>query len=100
MHDGSSVKKSFEPGNLLLRGSRVAWISQRCYCNTFHIFWACGDLVITSRLRSQRAPGSNLYFTDYLPCLWALCAWVENPPSGVVRKFGKGGASSCVVLVI
>ncbi|GBN24356.1 hypothetical protein AVEN_76978-1 [Araneus ventricosus] len=100
MHDGSSVGSGSEPGTLRLRGSRVAWISQRCYCNTFRSFWARGDLVIRSRLRSQRAPGSNLYFTDDLLRLWALCAWVENPPAGVVRKFGKGGASSCVVLVI
>ncbi|GBN45754.1 hypothetical protein AVEN_231784-1 [Araneus ventricosus] len=96
MHDGSSVGSGSEPGTLRLRGSRVAWISQRCYCNTFHIFWARGDLVIRSRLQSQRAPGSNLYFTEAPPCFLAF----ENPPAGVVRKFGNGGASSCVVLVI
>ncbi|GBN22347.1 hypothetical protein AVEN_43079-1 [Araneus ventricosus] len=100
MHDGSSVGSGSEPGTLRLRGSRVAWISQRCYFNTFHIFWARGDLVIRSRLRSQRAPGSNLYFTEGPPCFSALCAWVEIPPVGVVRKFGNGGAISCVVLVI
>ncbi|GBN82191.1 hypothetical protein AVEN_145594-1 [Araneus ventricosus] len=100
MQDGSSVESGFEPGTLRLRDSRVALISKGCYRNSFNIFRARGDLVIRSRLRSQGVPGSNLYFTDDLPCLWALCEWVENPPAGVVRKFGKGGASSCVDLVI
>ncbi|GBN48991.1 hypothetical protein AVEN_173216-1 [Araneus ventricosus] len=57
-----------------------------------------GVLVVRSRLRSRRVPGSKPDFTGDPPCLWTQCklnmAWFKCPLAGEVRKFGEADASS------
>ncbi|GBL98030.1 hypothetical protein AVEN_126917-1 [Araneus ventricosus] len=58
-------------------------------------------LVVRSRLRGWRVPGSRPYSTEYLQCIWAKQAqranskfsytWgAKHPPAGAVRKFREG----------
>ncbi|GBM47927.1 hypothetical protein AVEN_108710-1 [Araneus ventricosus] len=62
-----------------------------------------GGLEVTSW--DQRAPSSKPDSKEDLPRMWACCtlnltSLVKGPSTGVVRKFGEGGASSFDALVI
>ncbi|GBM25987.1 hypothetical protein AVEN_223121-1 [Araneus ventricosus] len=61
-----------------------------------------GGLVVRSRLWGRRAPGSKPDSTEDPPCMGHVKSYVvvKRPPVGVAWKFGEGGASSGVVLVI
>ncbi|GBM63628.1 hypothetical protein AVEN_135533-1 [Araneus ventricosus] len=67
-------------------------------------FSCCGGLVLRSRLRSRRVLGLNQILLK-IRRVWGLMhvqsGVVDKRISvGVVRKFGKGVASSGVILVI
>ncbi|GBM43676.1 hypothetical protein AVEN_78042-1 [Araneus ventricosus] len=62
-----------------------------------------GGLVIRSRLRSCRIPGSKLDSTEDPRCLWAWCSpnlmWVKRPPASAVRNLGERSPSSGVIII-
>ncbi|GBL89048.1 hypothetical protein AVEN_255191-1 [Araneus ventricosus] len=63
----------------------------------------CGGLVVSSRLRGRRVPGSKPDSTEEPPCKWVWCTLNPSGPNFLVwcgAEVRRGGASSSVVLVI
>ncbi|GBL79049.1 hypothetical protein AVEN_48996-1 [Araneus ventricosus] len=64
----------------------------------FNTIMGRGGIVVESRPRSLRAPGSKPHSHEDPSCLWAQRTLnptsVKLPPTAVVRKFGEGSAGS------
>ncbi|GBN55171.1 hypothetical protein AVEN_18817-1 [Araneus ventricosus] len=63
----------------------------------------CGGLVVRSRFRDWRVPGSKPDSTEPPPCMRATLHHTQGanrPHAGVVRKLEEGGSRSGVIIVI